>query len=62
MFKIFKRKEKFNSTLYDLELKVEAQQKQIDELRNLVLTLSKEINTLTIEVNYLSNQKYGKGL
>ena len=56
------RKEKFNSTLYDLELKLEVQQKQINELRELVLQLSKEINSLTIEVNYLSNQKYGKGL
>jgi uncharacterized coiled-coil protein SlyX len=56
------RKEKFNYNIYDLELKLEAQQKQIDELRNLVLTLSKDINALTIEVNYLSNQKYGKGL
>lgn len=62
MFKLFKRKDKFNSNLYDLELKVEAQQKQIDELRLLVLTLSKDINTLTIEINYLSNQKYGKSL
>ena len=62
MFKIFKRKDKFNSNLYDLELKVEAQQKQIDELRLLVLTLSKDINTLTIEINYLSNQQYGKSL
>jgi len=56
------RKEKFNSTLYDLELKIEAQQKQIDELRELVLQLSKDINSLTIEVNYLSNQKYGKSI
>ena len=56
------QKEKFNSTLYDLELKVEAQQKQINELRELVLQLSKDINSLTIEVNYLSNEKYGKGL
>jgi hypothetical protein len=56
------RKEKFDYNLYDLELKVEAQQKQIDELRNLVLTLSKDINTLIIEVNYLSNNKYGKGI
>ena len=53
------RKEKFNSTLYDIELKVEAQGKQINELRELVLQLSKEINSLTIELNYLSNQKYG---
>ena len=55
------RREKFNSTLYDIELKIEAQQKQINELRELVLQLSKDINSLTIEVNYLSNNKY-KGL
>ena len=55
------RKDKFNSTLYDLELKVEAQQKQISELRELVLQLSKDINSLQLEVSYLSNHKY-KGL
>ena len=55
------RKDKFNSTLYDLELKVEAQQKQIDELRELVLQLSKDIHSLQLEVSYLSNNKY-KGL
>ena len=55
------RKEKFNSTLYDLELKVEAQQKQISELRELVLQLSKDIHSLQLEVSYLSNNKY-KGL
>ena len=56
------RKDTFNSTLYDMELKLEAQQTQINELRELVLQLSKDINSLTIEVNYLSNEKYGKGL
>ena len=56
------RKDKFNSSLYDMELKIEAQQKQINELRELVLQLSKDINSLTIEVNYLTNEKYGKGL
>jgi uncharacterized coiled-coil protein SlyX len=56
------RKEKFNYNLYDLELKVEAQQRQINELRELVLQLSKDINSLTIEVNYLSNEKYGKSI
>ena len=56
------RKDKFNSTLYDLELKVEAQQKQIAELRELVLELSKQINSLQIELDYLSNTKYGKGI
>ena len=56
------RKDKFDYNLYDLQLKVEAQQKQIDELRELILQLSKDINSLTIEVNYLSNQKYGKSI
>ena len=56
------QKEKFNSTIYDLELKVEAQQRQIDELRELVLQLSKDINSLTIELNYLTNEKYGKSI
>jgi uncharacterized coiled-coil protein SlyX len=56
------RKEKFNCNLYDLQLKVEAQQRQINELRELVLQLSKDINSLTIEVNYLTNNKYGKSL
>ena len=55
------RKDKFNSNLYDIELKLEAQQRQIDELRQLVLQLSKDINSLQIEVSYLSNNKY-KGL
>jgi uncharacterized coiled-coil protein SlyX len=45
-----------------VELKVEAQQKQIDELRGLVLELSKQINSLQIEIDYLSNNRYGKGL
>jgi uncharacterized coiled-coil protein SlyX len=56
------RKEKFDYNLYDLQLKVDAQQKQIDELRELVLQLSKDINSLTIEVNYLTNEKYGKSI
>ena len=62
MLKIFKHRDKFNSNLYDLELKLEHQQKQLDELRALVLQISKQLNTLEIEINYLSNTKYGKGL
>jgi len=45
-----------------MELKLEAQQKQISELRELVLELSKQINSLQIEINYLSNNKYGKSI
>jgi len=62
MFKLFKRKDKFDSNLYNLMLKMESHQKQIDELRELVLILSKEINNLQTEINYLSNERYGKGL
>lgn len=61
MFKIFKRN-KFNSTLYDIELKLEQQQKQIDDLRKMVLEISSQINSLTIEVNHLINTKYGKSI
>jgi peptidoglycan hydrolase CwlO-like protein len=61
MFKIFKRN-KFNSTLYDIELKLEQQQKQIDDLRKMVLEISSQINSLTIEVNHLVNNRYGKGI
>ena len=56
------RKEKFDTNLYDLELKVESQQKQITELRELVLELSKQINSLQIEIDYLVNNKYGKSI
>jgi peptidoglycan hydrolase CwlO-like protein len=56
------RKEKFDSNLYDLELKVDSLQTQLNELRGLVLELSKQINTLQLEIDYLSNNRYGKGL
>jgi uncharacterized coiled-coil protein SlyX len=62
MFNIFKRRRTVDSNLFDLTLKLEHQQKQMDELRALLLELSKQINTLQIEVNYLSNSKYGKSL
>ncbi len=62
MFKLFKRKDKFNSTLYDLELKIEAQQQQINELRQMILQISRDVNSIQLELNYLSNNKYGKGL
>ncbi len=55
------RKDKFNCNLYDLELKVESQGKQIEELRGLVLELSKQINSLQIEIDYLANEKYKYG-
>ena len=64
MINIFKSKEKDDLyyRLLDFELKLEHQQKQVDELRDIVLTLSKDINSLQIEINYLNNQKYGQGL
>lgn len=62
MIKLFKRKDKFNSTLYDLELKIESQQKQIDELRVMILEISKQLNSLQIEINYLAESKYGKSI
>ena len=62
MFKIFKRKDRFNSTLYDLELKVANQQEQLNELRQMLLQISRDVNSIQIELNYLMNNRYGKGL
>lgn len=56
------RKEKFNSDLYNLELKIEAQQKQMDDLRVMILEISKQVNTIQIELDYLVNNKYGKSI
>jgi transcriptional regulator of acetoin/glycerol metabolism len=62
MFNAFKRKDDLYYRLLDFELKLEHLQKQTDELRDIVLTLSKDIRTLQIEIDYLSNSKYGKGI
>ena len=63
MFNPFKRrKQQIDSSIFDLVLKVEHQQKQMDELRAMILELSKQVNSLQIEINYLSNSKYGKSL
>jgi uncharacterized coiled-coil protein SlyX len=52
------RKEKFNSNLYDLEMKVANQQEQLNELRQMILQISREVNIIRIEVDYLVNNKY----
>lgn len=60
MFSLFK---KFNcdKKLLQLELKVEHIQRQTDELRELVLVLSSNINQLQTELNYQID-KMGRGL
>ena len=47
--------------LTQLELTIEHQQRQLDELRELILVLSTNINSLTTELNYQID-KLGKGL
>jgi archaellum component FlaC len=61
MFKIFKREDKFNARLMDIELKLENHQKQTDELREMLLTLARMIEEVKGEVKNMSN-RYGKGL
>ena len=58
MFNIFKCKTKFNSSLYDLELKVANQQEQLNELRQMILQISRDVNSIQLELSYLSNNKY----
>jgi uncharacterized coiled-coil protein SlyX len=55
------RKEKFNSTLYDLEMRVANQQEQLNELRQMILQISREVNTIRIELDYIANEKYKYG-
>ena len=62
MFSAFKKKDDLYNRLLDIELKLEHQQRQIDELREMILAVCKDINSLQIEMNYLSNSKYGKGI
>ena len=57
MLNIFKRK-KFNSNLYDLEMKIANQQEQLNELRQMILQISRDVNSIQLELNYLSNNKY----
>jgi uncharacterized coiled-coil protein SlyX len=60
MFNIFK---KFNcdKRLLQLELDIEHQQKQIDELRNLLLALSTSLNEVQTQLNYHID-KIGKSI
>ena len=63
MFNPFKRrKQQIDSSIFDLVLKLENQQRQMDDLRAMILELSKQVHSLQIEINYLSNSKYGKSL
>lgn len=60
MFKLFK-KSNCDKRLLQLELDFEHQQKQLDELRNLLLALSSTLNDVQTQLNWhLDN--YEKGL
>ena len=48
--------------ILQLELTIEHQQQQIDDLRKIILELSSQINTLTIEINHLVESKHGKSI
>lgn len=60
MFNIFK-KYNCDKKLLQLELVIEHQQRQLDELRNLVLALSTSLNEVQTQLNYHID-KIGKGI
>ena len=60
MFKIVKKSD-CSERLLQLELTIEHQQKQMDELRNLVLALSTSLNEVQTQLNYHID-KFGKGI
>jgi uncharacterized coiled-coil protein SlyX len=43
-------------------MKVANQQEQLNELRQMILQISREVNSIRIEVDYLVNNKYGKSI
>lgn len=48
--------------ILQLELTIEHQQHQMDELRNIVLSLVTEIGKLQNEIHKLTESKYGKSI
>ena len=48
--------------ILQLELTIEHQQNQIDDLRKIILELSSQINSLTMEITHLTESKYGKSI
>jgi uncharacterized coiled-coil protein SlyX len=48
--------------LLQLELTIEHQQKQLDELRSIVLNLSVQIDKLQTQIENLNQIKYGKSI
>jgi uncharacterized coiled-coil protein SlyX len=56
---------KFNNCrkeILQLELTIEHQQKQLDELRSIVLNLSVQIDKLQTQIENLNQIKYGKSI
>ena len=60
MFNLFKERD-CNNRLLQLELEIEHQQKQIDELRTLLLALSTSLNEVQTQLNYHID-KIGKSI
>lgn len=48
--------------ILQLELTIEHQQKQLDELRSIVLSLSVQIDKLQTQIENLNQIKYGKSI
>jgi uncharacterized coiled-coil protein SlyX len=42
-------------------MRVANQQEQLNELRQMILQISREVNTIRIELDYIANEKYKYG-
>lgn len=62
MFTKFKRKDELEVRLIDIELKLDAHERKINDLKELLHTLGRMIEELKMEVKELSKSKYGPGL
>jgi hypothetical protein len=62
MFNLFKRKDEIEVRLIDIELRLDAHERKLKDLKELLHTVGRMIEELKMEVKELSKSKYGPGL
>jgi len=62
MFSKIKRKDELEVRLIDIELRLDAHERKINDLKELIHTLGIMIEQLKMEVKELGKSKYGPGL
>ena len=62
MFKQLKRKDELEVRLIDIELRLDAHERKLKDLKELIHMLGRMIEELKMEMKELGKSKYGPGL